>query len=135
MVDRYPIEWYPNLLPIVASAPGKVLRSSYSIASSAETMNRPGNDRRHTDRGAGAFGPIQRCVIKVARQPLPGDAVALEIAEMGTCALEALPRQLDQPGLDDDTPRSKGGIAIARCQHAADAGAAANAAALEGTDS
>lgn len=76
-------------------------------------------------------GPVVRCVIEVARQPLAGDAVPLEIAEMNAGATHAVSGELDQPRLDHDPSAAEGGMAIARRQHPADTRAAPDAAAIE----
>ncbi len=50
---------------------------------------------------------------------------------MGAGTVETSSRQFDQPDLDDDAPRAKGGIMIARRQHASNPSAAGDAAAVE----
>jgi hypothetical protein len=80
----------------------------------------------------GAVGAVQPRIVEVAGQSLAGDAVALEIAQMGAGAFEASAGQLDDPRLDHDAPCAERGVAVARGEHASDAGAAPDAAAVEG---
>lgn len=60
-----------------------------------------------------------------------GHAVALDIAQMRTRALDAVAGEFDDAGFDDDTAAAERRIAITRGEHAADAGAATDLAAVE----
>jgi hypothetical protein len=51
---------------------------------------------------------------------------------MRLCSFRPVPGELDDPGFDDDAALAIGGIAVARCEHPPDTGAAANSAAVEG---
>lgn len=79
----------------------------------------------------GAVGTVELRVIEVARQPFAGDAIALQIAQMDARPSRAAAGHLDQPGLDHDAALPKGGVAVARREHAPDAGATADAVAVE----
>ncbi len=79
----------------------------------------------------GTVGPVELRVIEVARQPFAGDPIALQIAQMDARPGSAAAGHLDQPGLDHDAALSKGSMVVARREHAPDAGAAADAVAVE----
>ena len=78
-----------------------------------------------------AVGAILLGAIELARLSIAGHAVALDIAQMGLRPFHAVARQLDDAGFDDDTAAAKGGMAVARGQHPANAGAAPDLAAVE----
>jgi len=78
-----------------------------------------------------AVGPIQIRRIELARLPLARDAVALDVAQVRLRDLQTVAGQLDDARLDDDPPLPEGGVTVARGQHPADAGAAADAIAVE----
>src|SRR5690606_5466460 len=73
--------------------------------------------------------------VKLARLPLAGHAVSLDIAQVRPRAFQSLGHpfagQLDDAGLDDDAALAESGIAVAIGEHAADACAAPDAAAGE----
>jgi hypothetical protein len=79
----------------------------------------------------GAVGPVEPRIVEVAGQALAGNAVALEIAQMGAGAFEASAGQLDDPRLDHDAAAAERGVVVARGEHASDPGAAPDAAAVE----
>ena len=78
-----------------------------------------------------AVRPVVFGIVKLARLPFARHAVALDIAEMETGRLQALPLQLHDAGFDDHAPRAEGGMGSARREHATDAGAAADAIAVK----
>src|SRR3546814_1268305 len=59
-------------------------------------------------------------------------AVALDVAQMGPCRLQATLANLDDPRLDDGAPNPEGRVAVARGEDAPDAGAAPDTIAMEG---
>jgi hypothetical protein len=79
----------------------------------------------------GTAGPVQLRIVEVAGQPLAADAVALEIAQMSPGSFETSAGQLDDPRLDHDAVAAERGVAITRREHASDAGAAPDPAAVE----
>src|SRR3546814_16198769 len=58
-----------------------------------------------------AVGAIAVCVVEFARQPFACDAVALDVAQMGPCRLQATLANLDAPRLDDGAPNPEGRVA------------------------
>src|SRR3546814_2148080 len=64
--------------------------------------------------------------------PFACDAVALDVAQMGPCRLQATLANLDDPRLDDGAPNPEGRVAVARGEDAPDAGAAPDTIAMEG---
>src|SRR3546814_19748511 len=73
-----------------------------------------------------AFGSIELAAPAIARRP-----VTLDIAQMRLGSAEAFALERDEPRLHDDAALAKGGVAVARREHAADARAAANPARSE----
>src|SRR3546814_9904831 len=69
--------------------------------------------------------------VKLARLPLAGHAVPLDIAQMRPRPVHPFAGQLDDTGLDDDAALAESGIAVATGEHAADARATPDAAAGE----
>src|SRR3546814_5515982 len=59
-------------------------------------------------------------------------AVALDVAQMGPCRLQAPLANLDDPRLDDGAPNPEGRVAVARGEDSPDAGAAPDTIAMEG---
>src|SRR3546814_18183632 len=73
-----------------------------------------------------AVGAVLLGRIELARVAVAGHAVALDIAQVCTRALDAVSGKLDDAGFDDDTAAAERRIAIARGEHAAEAGGPAD---------
>src|SRR3546814_8643380 len=66
-----------------------------------------------------AFGSIELAAPAIARRP-----VTLDIAQMRLGSAEAFALERDEPRLHDDAALAKGGVAVARREHAAEIGRA-----------
>ena len=78
-----------------------------------------------------AVGDVLPARIEPARLALAGHAVALDIAQMRAGAGQPLAGEPHQPRLHDHPARAQAGMPVAAGQHAADAGAAPDPAAVE----
>ncbi|CCG42832.1 hypothetical protein PHAMO_470083 [Magnetospirillum molischianum DSM 120] len=78
-----------------------------------------------------AVGPIRLGTIELPGRAITSHAIPLDITQMGLRPGDALPRQFDNAGFDDDAAAAKGSMAIARHQHPADAGTTSDLAAVE----
>ena len=78
-----------------------------------------------------AVGAILLGRVELAWVAVAGHAIALDVAQMRTRALDAVASELDDARFDDDTAAAERRVAITHGEHAANAGAAADLATVE----